>query len=95
MSAEFAALTRAIREVDRRVREVERNMPKTMGRIAASGGTFTIKTVKTLPDIPTSPTLVWWTSTDGGQGDDQLWASAPDETQWWPMMKFTILGGAV
>ena len=78
-----------IREIDRRLREVERNIPRTMGRIASSGGSFKIKTVDAFPPIPTEPTIIYLTS-----DEYSAWFAGPEYTVWSPLNKFTEKSGS-
>jgi len=54
-----------------------------------------IDAVNELPSIPTtSPRIVWWLdSSQGGTGDNQLWAACPGQSEWTPLQNWTWLSG--
>jgi len=57
---------------------------------------FTIDRVtEQLPPIPTTgPRIVWWVdSSQGGTGDNQLWAACPGQSRWTPLQNWTWLDG--
>ncbi len=56
---------------------------------------ITIDRVSTLPPIPTTgPRIVWWLdSSQGGTGDNQLWAACPGQSEWTPLQNWTWLSG--
>jgi len=58
-------------------------------------GSMKIDVVTSLPQIPTKgPKIVWWLGPDkGGTGDNQLWASGPGRTRWYPLMVITDKSG--
>jgi hypothetical protein len=82
-----------IREIDRRLREVERNIPRTMGRIAVGSGGDDLIRVKTFDDLPDASKIkpgrrghvesVGWflivTAPEAWGGD-----SEEDDNQWCP-----------
>lgn len=59
-------------------------------------GVFTdVPTVLSLPPIPTTPgtfRMVFWTSANGGTGDNQPWWTYYGYNRWYPM-KFSTLSG--
>ncbi len=56
---------------------------------------LTINRVTELPPIPTTgPRIVWWVdSSQGGTGDNQLWAACPGQSRWTPLQNWTWLTG--
>ena len=60
----------------------------------AFGSANNIQTVLSLPGIPTTfARQVFWTSEGGGSGDDQIWATGPNNSLWYPTMKFSVKSG--
>lgn len=84
--------------MNERFDELERNFIGTPVREPKSfGGTATlsIPVVKELPALPeTKFLLVFWTSEDGGSGDDQLWLGTPTGARWMPLANFTDKDGS-
>lgn len=65
---------------------------------ATRGGSLTglvIDRVLTLPPVPTTgPRIVWWVdSSQGGTGDNQIWAACPGQSRWTPLQNWTWLDG--
>ena len=62
---------------------------------ATTGNGLVINAVNELPSIPTtSPRIVWWLDgTQGGTGDNQLWAACPGQSEWTPLQNWTWLSG--
>ena len=60
------------------------------GGSGSGGGGFSIPTVKRLPPIPSSGfRAVFWTSQDGGTGDDQVWWASQGCAYWRPGWAWT------
>ena len=70
-------------------------MLRTKGGSASSiASGLRIETVLTLPAIPTSGCrMVFWTSTGGGTGDNQVWMAYAGQTAYTPMQKYTTKSG--
>lgn len=75
------------------LRRVSERTGDEVSRLAVGGSGGYITTVKTLPAIPIRPRLVFWTSADGGTGDNGLWFAAPGYTVWSPDNRFTTQAG--
>lgn len=63
-------------------------------RRSVSGGGLSVTEVTELPAIPTSGAkIVFWKSTGGGTGDDQLWIAYAGQSAWTPMQFLTSKSG--
>ena len=62
---------------------------------ATTGNGLVINAVNELPPIPTDrPRIVWWVDySQGGTGDNQLWAACPGQSRWTPLQNWTWLTG--
>jgi hypothetical protein len=61
---------------------------------AVGGGGFDVAIVAALPPLPESGIkMVFWTSDDGGTGDDQLWVAFAGQPAYTPMQYYTVLSG--
>jgi hypothetical protein len=59
-----------------------------------AGNMPNVPTVKELPPIPTyGHRAVFWTSEDGGTGDNQVWDAYVGQARWTPRQNFTALDG--
>lgn len=61
---------------------------------SSSGSSFDVPSVPVLPPISdTGYQKVFWTSADGGSGDNQTWDTYTGQTRWYPCQKPTTLSG--
>jgi len=66
---------------------------QSMGGGGGGGGTG-VEVVTALPAIPDEGyKMVFWTSADGGTGDNQLWEVYAGQTAWTPCQNYTTLSG--
>lgn len=78
-----------------RVQHTNRGVTVGFSGAASVGGTnFKINVVTVLPDIPSSPTIVWFREGENPAASDQLWATGPGNTKWVPLMYLTTTSGA-
>ena len=68
---------------------------EAIGRENTGGGSYAIRSVGTLPAIPTNGMdEVYWDSTiTPNTGDDQVWRVYAGQTKWTPTQKFTSKSG--
>ena len=86
--------TRQIRKRVSYVEQITGKLPTRASGAAGPTSAVVIDIVETLPAIPTSiERYVFWTSTGGGTGDDQIWVAYPGQERWAPTQRLTALVG--
>ena len=67
---------------------------KNTGDIVRAAGGLNVAIVTELPAIPASGAkFVFWTSADGGTGDNQIWVAFKGQTKYYPLQFYTTNSG--
>jgi hypothetical protein len=68
----------------------------TLSEIIGTSGGLNIRTVETLPALPTTNPgrIVHWTAEGDGTGNGAWWFATPEFSEWYPLGMFTDKSGA-